>query len=296
MGHRISRDGVITPVTSPARARIIKPSKIFPHMARVLKTGQTTQYSSELDDGYYQAGITKDYTVLTAGQYSGTANVDLIHYTAATIAFAATTPGTITDSANGLAMFKTGDIIVITGSGANNGTYTVSTGNVAGTIRTTEALADEAAGGAVSIAKREAKSNNCVHDNNTGLMWLRDPSNYPAKMGLTSAGTMPWTSFLYDIFAYCAAVNAASVGGYADWRVGNLEEYFGLFEYSNNAGVPNATAFPNWTPGATYFWTSTTRRDNSSQAHAMYYRTGYSLTSPLPKTYAYFVALVRGGR
>ena len=295
MGHRISRDGVITPVTSPARARIIKPSKIFPHMARVLKTGQTTQYSSELDDGYYQAGITKDYTVLTAGQYSGTTNVDLIHYAAA-LSFDAASKE-IRDAANGLALFKTGDIIVVTGSASNDGTYTVATGNVAAKIVTTEALADEAAGGAVSIAKREAKSNNCVHDNNTGLMWLRDPSNYPAKMGAASDGKMEWTGVAYDIFAYCAAVNAASVGGYADWRVGNLEEYFGLFEYSNNAGVPNATAFPNWTPGATYhMWTSTTRRDNSSQAHAMYYRTGYSLTSPLPKTSAYFVALVRGGR
>ena len=42
--------------------------------ARMLKTGQTTQYSSELDDGHYEAGIAKPttaYEVLTTGQYSG---------------------------------------------------------------------------------------------------------------------------------------------------------------------------------------------------------------------------------
>ena len=38
---------------------------------RLLKTGQTTQYSSELDDGYHEKGLAKNYQVLTTGQYSG---------------------------------------------------------------------------------------------------------------------------------------------------------------------------------------------------------------------------------
>jgi hypothetical protein len=135
-------------------------------------------------------GRPKSYAVLTTGQYSGTKNVDLIHYTAATIAFVAGTKK-ITDSANGLAIFKAGDLIPVTGSASNNGVYTVVTGNVAGEIVVAEALADEAAGASVSIAKRESKSNNCVLDNNTGLMWLRDPSNYPAKMG-ASDGKLLW--------------------------------------------------------------------------------------------------------
>jgi len=103
----------------------------------LLKTGQTTQYSSESDDGLTQAGLAKRYTIHTLSQYSGTSNIDLIHLTAATIAFAATTPGTITDSGNDLAMFKTGDVLIVTGSTSNDGTYNISTGNVAGTIRTT---------------------------------------------------------------------------------------------------------------------------------------------------------------
>jgi len=39
---------------------------------RLLKTGQTTQYSGELDDGYYERGLTKRYRIRTAGQYAGT--------------------------------------------------------------------------------------------------------------------------------------------------------------------------------------------------------------------------------
>ena len=39
--------------------------------ARMLATGQTTQYSSELDDGYHEKGLAKNYQVLTTGQYSG---------------------------------------------------------------------------------------------------------------------------------------------------------------------------------------------------------------------------------
>jgi hypothetical protein len=147
-------------------------------IARLIKTGCMA------------VGRPKSYAVLTTGQYSGTKNVDLIHYTAATIAFVAGTKK-ITDSANGLAIFKAGDLIPVTGSASNNGVYTVVTGNVAGEIVVAEALADEAAGASVSIAKRESKSNNCVLDNNTGLMWLRDPSNYPAKMG-ASDGKLLW--------------------------------------------------------------------------------------------------------
>ena len=67
------------PVRSPRRACLL------------LATGQTTQYSSEPDDGYYQSGIPKRYEVLTTGQYSGNANIDLVHLTDTSIAFVSAT-------------------------------------------------------------------------------------------------------------------------------------------------------------------------------------------------------------
>lgn len=259
---------------------------------RVLKTGQTTQYSSELDDGFYQKGVAKSYTVLTAGQYSGTTNVDLVHYAAA-LSFDAASKE-IRDAANGLALFKDGDVIVVTGSTSNDGVYTVATGNVAAKIVTTEAVADEAAGGAISIAKREAKSNNCVVDNNTGLMWLRDPSNYPAKMGAASNGRMEWTGFLYDIFQYCAACNAAAVGGYTDWRVANYEELAGLAVFVGAAPCEDQTAFPN-APAVGSFYSSTSTLEAGTTAYAMRSSLAGYFDVNTKTTTTRYVALVRGG-
>ena len=62
-------------------------SAAAPYGSLLLKTGQTTQYSSELDDGYYEAGVAKSYTVNTSGSQSGTTSVDLTHLVSATGAF-----------------------------------------------------------------------------------------------------------------------------------------------------------------------------------------------------------------
>ena len=57
-------------ITPLGTSRIIK-------RALLLKTGQTTSYGSGagVDDGGYEIGIAKRYTVLTTGQYSGTTNI-----------------------------------------------------------------------------------------------------------------------------------------------------------------------------------------------------------------------------
>jgi hypothetical protein len=135
---------------------------------RMLKTGQTTQYNGMLDDGYYQKGDAKRYSVLTADQYAGTTNVTL-------------------------------------------------------------------------NAKTDVKSNNCVLDLNTGLMWSRYVS---ASVG--PDGKLPWTTNANGegIFTYCAAANAAGLAGYSDWRVPNLSESLSIF--NSNTDLPNATSFPSW--------------------------------------------------
>lgn len=43
----------------------------------LLKTGQTTQYGGYKDDGYYKKGLSKKYSILTAGQYAGTTDITL---------------------------------------------------------------------------------------------------------------------------------------------------------------------------------------------------------------------------
>ncbi len=45
--------------------------------AKLLKTGQTTQYGGYADDGYYEKGKAKSYVRLTSGQFAGTVVITL---------------------------------------------------------------------------------------------------------------------------------------------------------------------------------------------------------------------------
>ncbi|MDO8671244.1 MAG: DUF1566 domain-containing protein [Dehalococcoidia bacterium] len=258
----------------------------------VLKTGQTTQYSSELDDGYYEKGLAKAYSILTTGDYSGTSNIDLAHYAggAGAIAFVAATKK-ITDTGNGLAQFKTGDKIICSGpaEAANILILTVATGNVAGEIVVTEDLTNETPAGVVTIKKREAHSNNCVLDLNTGLMWSRYVAD---KMGTTSAGLMPWTGQLYDIFQYCAAANTASLGGYTDWYVPDLFQLGTLAVLEGAGTAPDATAFPSWPVGEVF--SSSTAPGATTYANTLNCAPGSAFSGAL-KTAAKYCVLVRGG-
>ena len=260
-----------------------------PYGSLMLKTGQTIQYDSELDDGYYEKGVAKSYTVNTAGSQSGTTNVDLTHLVSDTGAFTAANK-TYTDAGK-CGVFKAagGETVVISGSGNNNGVFTTASAT-ADTVVFVEAITDEADAPLTTFKKREAISNNTVLDNNTGLTWLRSPS---LKMGIAGDGKMPWTGTGYDIFAWCAACNAASVGGYTDWRVANIFELFLLSKSSASYSVPDSTAFPNISWNDPY-WSST-----SSSMTPTTYATYVFYQAPNvgrnTKTTAYFVLLVRGG-
>ncbi len=277
------------PIRQPRRAGIL------------LETGQTTQYNSELDDGYYEVGLNKRYSVLTLGQYSGMSNIDLAHFSDNDLTFArvAATFDTITSAAGDLgALYNPDDIIVCTGAGeaGNNDTAFTLVHASAGVIScaTTTTLTDEAASATVSIAKREALSNNCVQDLVTGRMWARYTSAENAKMGAASDGKMKWTGELYDIFQWAAAANAASLGGpggYSDWRISNDVELANLRNVQATTAVPDTTAFPGWP--AEYIWTSTTLPTDSSSANIVHFLFAQLATNP--KGTVYFAALVRGG-
>lgn len=261
------------------------------YTSKLIKTGQTTQYDSELDDGYYEVGVAKSYTINTTGAQSGTSNVDLAHYAggAGAIAFNNTTHK-ITDSGNGLAMFKTNDVI-LTDSAANPGPFTVTTGNVAGEIVCSGAtFTDETPAGAVTISKREAISNNTVLDNNTGLEWMRSPF---VKMGSSSNGKVPWTGKLYDMFAVCAAANTASVGGYTDWRNPNMAELFSISDHEATNAYPDTTAWPSLT--SLVIWCSTVNANVT--ANSFYYNYNSGTFDGLARTTeaTASVLLVRGG-
>jgi len=179
----------------------------------LLKTGQTTPYHVG-DDGDYEVGASKRYTVNSAGAQSGTVNLDVASYAANTLAFVAGTKK-ITDSANGLAHIKTGDTIVIRNSANNEGAVlTVATGNVAAEVVVNEAIVDEGAGRYVKIYKRASHSNNTVRDERTKLEWSRYTSS-AEKVGAASDGKLNWYDAATCFTLHAAAADLQMVAGAA---------------------------------------------------------------------------------
>lgn len=215
---------------------------IVAHGGRLLETGETADTYHVEDDGDLEKGLDVNRDVQAIG---ATSNVDVPHYANNGIDFAATTPGTINDAGAGFASILTGDTIVVRGSDLNDGVYTVSTGGVAGVIRTTEATVLEAAGDYVSIAKRAALSNNVVYDWVTGLMWTRYTSD-TLKVGVLSDGELAWNDAALHFDLHGAAADLAMVmpgniirivGGAAEigfYTVGDIVTCSGFANAVNN--------------------------------------------------------------
>ena len=267
---------------------------------KLLKTGQTTQYSGELDDGFYKKGITKAYTLLTTGQFSGTSNIYLLHYTSAAgdISFVQGAPDTILSIVTGLdftTMFVAGDVIRISNAtdAGNNAVWTIAAGGVAAHVlilTTNNALTTRLLdGNTINFEKREQHSNHCVIDNNTGLMWNGYASG---KMGIASDGKMPWTGYLYDIFQYAAAANLTNLGGYSDWRIPNLFELTSLQCSGPGICSPDSAAFLSFST-SDWIWSSTTYRLGTNNAMPVLFANNFAY--PALKDVNYLTILVRGG-
>ena len=87
-------------------------------------------------------------------------------------------------------------------------------------------------------------SSNCVMDNLTGLMWLKNPTNALRNCS--------------DSIAYCEGLSGASGrGGYADWRLPNVREMQSLFDYDNRSpALPTGNPFLG-VATTNDFWTGT---------------------------------------
>jgi len=217
-------------------------------------TGQTTVYHIG-DAGDMQKGIPKGgdgYRVLTAatdpafpgGVFSGSVNLDVAHYAAATISFDNAT-SKILDSANLLATVLTGDTIVVKGSAGNdNIAFTVTTGNTAAFAIVTPAPTTEGAGAYISLYKRASHANAAVVDAATGKMWSRAIS-LGEKIGPSSNGLLYWYFNGFDFTLHPAAADLSIVapstlriiggaGEIARYHVGDALKLAGFATATNN--------------------------------------------------------------
>ena len=139
-------------------------------------------------------------------------------------------------------------------------------------------------------SKTDAHSNNCVEDNNTGLMWSRKQA---ASVGPNSNGTIPWTTNVNGegIFPYVAAANAALLAGYNDWRIPNIHELGSLVDEEAPTGAPNA-AFTSFTLSLI----NSSNTDMGTITKCLYWSFDLGIPGTAPKTSNRFCLLVRGGR
>jgi hypothetical protein len=93
-----------------------------------------------------------------------------------------------------------------------------------------------------------------------------------------------------SIYAYCAGANAASFGGFTNWRIPNQNEMVTLFVLEGASAVPNAVAFPSWP--VDYVWEANTRP--SSAGNAMYTGFPTGVITVDTKTAPHMCELVRG--
>jgi hypothetical protein len=106
-----------------------------------------------------------------------------------------------------------------------------------------------------------------------------------------AGGSRSITLVCQSIFSFCAAANAASLGGYTDWRIPVDVSLKSLCDMEQPSALPNATAFPSWS-GADWYWSATTLPNGTTSALVVIFSFGY--VYGYDKTTVYFLALVRG--
>ena len=123
-------------------------------------------------------------------------------------------------------------------------------------------------------------SSNCVMDNLTGLMWLKNPD----------ALTRTWS----NAAMYCEGLDGSNGrGGYADWRLPNWNELRSLIDASRLLpALPTGHPFIN--VPLDYLWSSTTYAGNMTLAWSVNPASGYVHTGA--KTVKWYVWPVRGGQ
>lgn len=225
----------------------------------VLRPGDPYRWENDwligLDDGFFKMGISRSYTALTTGDYSGTTNITVNGKTEAKsnacvqdertgLMWSKTPSGSVGPSSDGCLHWDD-HVDVITHDGANGG-------YVAGELLT-EAVTGETA------------QIRYVDDANNKL-GVVNPSTRPFGLAntISSPSGGPDTPSAWaqgakeDIWSYVAAANKAEYAGHSDWRIPNLFEVLSIMYYSatNTDAEPDNSYFTMPADLTKVVWTS----------------------------------------
>lgn len=142
----------------------------------------------------------------------------------------------------------------------------------------------------------------CVKDNITGLIWEgktasgpRSGSNTYTHYDSSYFGTQAQMDAATNTYGYVAAVNAAALCGYTDWRLPTVDELQSIVDYSKP--YPGLTINANWFPNtqASAYWSSSPDVSNSSVAWGVRFDSGVVIGYGY-RDFSVAVRLVRAGQ
>jgi len=265
---------------------------IHKNWARPLKTGQTVKYADG-DDGDLELGLSKNYTVLSTGQHSGTTNITINGKTA--------TPSNnvVKDNRTGLywareviqsdiglaadgKLFWEEWTITKTDISFVNGTGKIH--SVAGDFDT-DALC---AGRIFTISGTDS-------NDGTYTVSAIDANDITTVEGVAdeAAGDTVIVTTVDDlIWDALAQANANALGGYTDWRIPNYFELPSIVNLGNCGPCIDTTVFPS-TP-STYHWAASTAPCSSAGAFSVSFITGNVGYGVNKQSNKYCVRFVRG--
>lgn len=181
-----------------------------------------------------------------------------------------------------------------------------------------DTLTDNSKSRFTRVSTSNSKTDNCVQDHTTGLMWeiktadggLRDwnkrYTNYDSaavEQFWTGSDWIKPTQAQIDApsnsMGFVNSVNAQGLCGFHDWRLPALEELQSILDMSrasNPSPSPTLTIDANWFPNTQVaaYWSATPGTDNSTSAWYVYFGKGGTFKTIRP--YNYFVRLVRTSR
>lgn len=245
----------------------------IPNISAPLKTGQTTSYATG-SDGDLEKGVSRSYTTLTAGQYSGTSNITINGKTHAL------SNNCVQDNRTGLMWARyvpTADI-----GPATNGKLFWEEWELADK---TDISFDNASGEVRSAASEFNTSALCAGRKFTVVGTDSNDGTYTVSSITTGAittvegvadeasgDTVTITTVDDLIWDALDQANANSLGGYTDWRIPNYFELVSILNLENCGPSINGTVFPS-TP-SDYLWPSSTYQCSSSYAFVVNFYSG----------------------
>jgi hypothetical protein len=133
-------------------------------------------------------------------------------------------------------------------------------------------------------------SDGSIHDGSKALTWCdTNPGTNGSNQGTCGTGTGDAAT---DTEAFINALNAASFGGYSDWRLPTRKELRTIADYGRVNPAINSAYFPSTV--ASYYWSSTILVPDTSYAWDFYFSAGPDYYST--KSQYWYVRAVRGGK